>query len=139
MQKSATGVYVTGPLGGSILGRHLSFTPRVREARELAQRQPITAMIDLSDGLSRDLAHLCRESNVGADLYAAAIPIHADVAKLADEKPPIDHALNDGEDYELCFTSGPRDDAIRIGTVTATPGIRIDGQPLASHAFEHSF
>src|SRR4051812_24276558 len=60
------GIYVTGPLGGSILGRHLTFEPRVTLARQIVPSMAPTAMIDLSDGLSRDLRHICEESGVGA-------------------------------------------------------------------------
>src|SRR4051794_29428753 len=60
--KSGDGLYVSAPLGGSILGRHMTFTPRVDLGRELALRGDATAMIDLSDGLSRDLRHICRLS-----------------------------------------------------------------------------
>src|SRR5687768_5949196 len=56
-------ICVTGRLGGSLLGRHLDFRPRVNEAVEIARLWRPTAMIDLSDGLSRDLAHICRESD----------------------------------------------------------------------------
>src|SRR5207302_1919912 len=58
--KTNDGLYVTGALGGSILGRHMTFTPQIKEARILAQSVPITAMIDISDGLSRDLARICQ-------------------------------------------------------------------------------
>src|SRR5687767_6253101 len=99
------GVYVTGPLGGSILGRHLTFEPRVTLARQLIGPMAPTAMIDLSDGLSRDLAHICDESGVGAVIDAAAVPIHDDALLLMrrDGRPPLEHALHDGEDYELLF------------------------------------
>lgn len=138
-------IYVTGPLGGSIRGRHMTFTPRVREARDLAKNGGVSAMIDLSDGLSRDLAHICRESGVGAILYADRIPIHADARALADEdgQPALDHALNDGEDYELLYTS-PRDipSGIRIGITTAEPGIRLrtpaGDLPVRPLGWEHS-
>lgn len=100
-------LYVTGPLGGSILGRHITFTPRIALARDLATRFRLTSMIDLSDGLSRDLPHLCEESHVGASVDAAAIPIHADAVALSqrDHVSPLEHALHDGEDHELLFTS----------------------------------
>jgi thiamine-monophosphate kinase len=141
--KPGEAIYVTGPLGGSIRGRHLTFTPRVREARELVARQPISAMIDLSDGLGRDLGHICRESGVGAILDADRIPIHDDVQRLNDGRSALEHALGDGEDHELCFTSGPREDAIRIGTITAERRLMIrDGnaiRPLAAEGFEHTF
>ncbi|MDB5327755.1 MAG: thiamine-monophosphate kinase [Phycisphaerales bacterium] len=135
-------VYVTGPLGGSILGRHLDFVPRVREARELVARHRISAMIDLSDGLSRDVAHLARESSVGIVLNAAAVPIHGDVARLNDNRAPLDHALHDGEDYELCFTGeGGIASAIEVGRVVAEPDVWIEfngqRQPLTKGAFEH--
>ena len=101
-------IYVTGPLGGSILGRHMTFEPRVHLARKLAQSGVVTAMLDISDGLSRDLRQICDLSNVGAILDAAKIPIHADAVELAkrDHREPIEHALHDGEDHELLLTAG---------------------------------
>jgi thiamine-monophosphate kinase len=117
-------IYVTGPLGGSILGRHISFEPPVKLGRENA---PIaTAMIDLSDGLSRDLGHICRASGVGAIVESELVPVHDDATQLSwrDAIPPLDHALNDGEDYELLFTASQTPTSgIRIGTVVAGPGI----------------
>src|SRR5581483_5687654 len=59
---------VTGPLGGSILGKHLDFTPRVREAMQLHALADLHAMIDISDGLAADVGHLCTESRCGAVL-----------------------------------------------------------------------
>src|SRR3989442_14506775 len=63
-------LFVTGPLGGSILGKHLDFTPRVREALALQNRVSLHAMIDISDGLNADGFHICEESNCGAGLVA---------------------------------------------------------------------
>jgi len=127
--KPGDALYVTGPLGGSILGRHMTFEPRVQLGRTLAQSGTVTAMIDLSDGLSRDLSHICDQSGVGAVLDAAAIPIHADVARLPPGKrTPLEHALHDGEDYELLFTgvAPPGCAAIRIGRITREPGVWIE-------------
>ena len=128
--KPGDGVFVTGPLGGSILGRHMTFRPLVHEARAIVGRYRVTAMIDVSDGLSRDLGHLCAQSGVGARLDAASIPIHVDAIELArrDGRPAIEHALHDGEDHELIFTSA--DDVpgvIRIGTIVEGDGIEIGG------------
>lgn len=138
-------IYVTGPLGGSILGRHMTFTPRINEGRALAQSGAVTAMIDLSDGLSRDLAHICRESQVGAIVFANQIPIHEDARKLNDPHTPLDHALHDGEDYELLFTASgnppPQLIAICIGEIV--PGtellLRTDqaDTPLKAQGWEH--
>ncbi|MEI8195346.1 MAG: thiamine-phosphate kinase [Phycisphaerae bacterium] len=99
-------ILVTGALGGSILGRHLSFTPRISLAQELARRVHISAMMDLSDGLAQDLPRLCRASGVGAIVCPAQLPVHPDAQLLAqrDGLPPALHALADGEDYELLFT-----------------------------------
>ena len=150
--KPGDGIYVTGPLGGSILGRHMTFTPRISLARQLAQVAPIHAMIDLSDGLSRDLAHLCRESCVGAVLQADAIPLHDDAETLAqrDSVSPIDHALHDGEDYELLFAA-PQTDELNavigklglypIGVMTEDKSVSIDRggsrYPLRPQSWEH--
>jgi thiamine-monophosphate kinase len=139
-------IYVTGPLGGSILGRHMRFTPRVREGRLLGACGAVRAMIDLSDGLSRDLGHICRESNVGAMLFAEKIPVHADVAALpANPRSPLEHALHDGEDYELLYVANqtlPAELAgIWIGETTAEPGmrLRIGGKdvPLETRGWAH--
>ena len=142
--KEGDQIFVTGPLGGSILGRHMVFEPRVNLGRQIAPLA--SAMIDLSDGLSRDLAHICRSSGVGAIIEAAAVPIHADALQLSqqDGVPPLDHALNDGEDYELLFTSAqPVHHAIRIGRITADPGIFLQDATgnraaLLPRGWEHS-
>jgi thiamine-monophosphate kinase len=98
---------VTGPLGGSILGKHLDFTPRVREALLLHEQATLKAMIDISDGLAADVSHICEESGCGAVLRAEAIPISADAHSLKDDVSPLDHALGDGEDFELVFAVAP--------------------------------
>ncbi|MBN9517357.1 thiamine-monophosphate kinase [bacterium] len=106
-------VMLTGPVGGSIRGRHLTPTPRVREALRLHNLVDLHAMIDLSDGLAADLNHVLEESRCGAVLDAAAIPIHADAVELAKTsgKTPLAHALGDGEDFELLFTVSAADGA----------------------------
>jgi thiamine-monophosphate kinase len=110
---------VTGPLGGSILGKHLSFTPRVREALLLHEAADLHAMIDISDGLAKDLNHICEESGCGALLRAEAIPISADARRMNDQHTPLEHALSDGEDFELVFA------------VTAAEGQRlVETQPI---------
>ena len=139
------GIYVTGPLGGSILGRHMTFTPRIKEARMLAQLVPITAMIDISDGLSRDLARMCQQSNVGATIDSAAIPIHPDATALARQsgRSPLEHALHDGEDHELLFTCPTRPPVgTLIGNITADRSLvlQINGktEPLSPKGWDYS-
>jgi thiamine-monophosphate kinase len=100
---------VTGPLGGSILGKHLDFTPRVREAMQLHAAVALHAMIDISDGLAADVGHLCRESGCGAVLSAEAIPVSNEARQVGDGASPLDHALGDGEDFELVFAVAPAD------------------------------
>jgi thiamine-monophosphate kinase len=100
---------VTGPLGGSIRGKHLTFVPRVLEALQLHAAADLHAMIDISDGLAADLNHLCEESHCGAVLRAEAIPISTDALALNDGTPPLEHALGDGEDFELVFAVAPTD------------------------------
>ena len=133
--KAGDTLYVTGQLGGSRLAeesclpRHLAFTPRVREARSLAEHYGtrLHAMLDISDGLSLDLWRLCRASGVGATLtlsdLESAVSEAARRASSLDGESPIDHALNDGEDFELLIAmSGEVADAPvalhRIGRVT---------------------
>ena len=100
---------VTGPLGGSILGKHLDFTPRVREALQLHEAAPLHAMLDVSDGLAADVNHIREESGCGALLSAEAIPIADAAREMKDGRTPLEHALGDGEDFELAFAVGPED------------------------------
>jgi thiamine-monophosphate kinase len=94
-------ILVTGPLGGSIRGKHLTFTPRVNEAIELHRVADLHAMIDISDGLAADLNHICEESRCGAVLNASAIPISSAAHDAMDGRSPLERALTDGEDFEL--------------------------------------
>jgi thiamine-monophosphate kinase len=113
---------VTGPLGGSILGKHLTFTPRVREALQLHELVDLHAMIDISDGLAADVQHLCTESRCGAVLRAEAIPVSDAAKKINDGQSPLDHALADGEDFELVFALPPAQ-ARRLLQDQPVPGI----------------
>lgn len=102
-------IFVTGPLGGSIRGHHLTFTPRVNEALRLHEVANLHAMIDVSDGLAADLNHILDESRCGAVLSAGSIPIApaAIESSKSSGKSPLEHALGDGEDFELIFTVSP--------------------------------
>lgn len=147
-------VMVTGPLGGSILGKHLRFTPRVREGVELNRRFEIHSMIDLSDGLATDLRHLCEESRAGAILYEERIPLTAEARRLARKQRgrPIHNALFDGEDYELLFTV-PKTEAVRvakaklgvpIGEISAVDGLYLKSpvgalSEIVGRGWEHRF
>ena len=102
--KVGDSVLVTGTLGGSRRGKHLTFTPRINEARWLVSHFRINAMIDLSDGLSSDLQRLVEVSKpgIGFEIHAGEIPI-APAARRS-----LTAALQDGEDFELLFTIDPR-------------------------------
>ncbi|HPP30024.1 MAG TPA: thiamine-phosphate kinase [bacterium] len=98
-------IFVTGTLGGSRLKKHLTFTPRLKEAREIIKKVPVGAMMDISDGLSTDLTRLAKASNVGFKIYLEKLPFSKDAVKISKSREDlIYHALNDGEDYELVFT-----------------------------------
>ena len=119
-------IMVTGELGGSILGKHLTFEPLVSEARTLARAVNIHAMIDISDGLAVDLHHITTESGCGARILAEYIPVSAAALELAKKtsKTALQHCLEDGEDYELLFTvSGG--DAESVEKVLADIGVKV--------------
>lgn len=142
------GVYVTGRLGGSAVelagmaaglggsGGAQSFPePRVRVGRALRRRGIATACMDLSDGLSLDLARLCLASGVGAELEGL-IP--------AAEGATPGQALDGGEDYELLFTAAGEVPAriagvevTRIGRMVQGAGVRLGGQELRAGGWEH--
>jgi thiamine-monophosphate kinase len=116
-------IYVSGKLGGSAAAvwqmrkkptrklnpreypRHFFPEPRIELGRMLREEGLASAMIDTSDGLSTDLAHICGESHVGAELQAETIP-RASVGKPSREVD-LQLALHGGEDYELLFTAPP--------------------------------
>ena len=102
--KPGDALLITGQLGGSILGKHLDFNPRIAEAQLLSQLTNLSSMIDLSDGLALDLHRLCAESKCGATLFADQIPISEAAFQMNDDKTPLEHALGDGEDFELLFS-----------------------------------
>ena len=111
---------VTGHLGNSFdSGWHLNFTPRLREAQWLVQHYPPTAMMDLSDGLAKDLPRLAAAGQVGWKLDLSSLP-------LRDGATPA-QALTDGEDYELLFTLP---EAAWTGLARAWPGT-FPGLPLS--------
>lgn len=127
-------ILVTGPVGGSIMARHLRPRARVGLAAQLRRSVRVTAAIDISDGLSLDLDRLCAASGVGAELDIESIPIHADAIALAGQtgRSPFEHAWSDGEDFELIFTVDPQevdqarelDQAVaHIGTITGRTGL----------------
>ncbi len=160
-------LYVSGALGGAaaelaslsdaarpksrVSGGHPQLYPQPRIAVGLAllRRRLATVAIDLSDGLSTDLAHLCRESGVGAEVQEAALPIHP-LARTTPEQA-LHFALNGGEDYELLFAAAasvkmPRSVAgvpiTRIGRLVRGSAISlIDSsghrRPLKSAGWEH--
>ncbi len=98
-------ILVTGELGGSLLGKHLDFQPRLREGQWLATRKEVHSMIDVTDGLLKDLPDLApSDCRAGIDLNLLPISAAACQLSLSSEKSPQHHALGDGEDYELLFT-----------------------------------
>ncbi|MCG3129432.1 MAG: Thiamine-monophosphate kinase [Phycisphaerae bacterium] len=112
-------ILVTGPLGGSLLGRHMTFTPRVREARRLSRRlgARLHAMMDISDGLLLDLHRICAASGVGVCLVEEevrqAVSAAARRAGDRDGRSALDHALCDGEDFELLIAAAVEDSEVR--------------------------
>jgi thiamine-monophosphate kinase len=131
------GIFVTGELGGSAAAvwqmrktakrklkpreypRHFFPEPRIEVGRILREKKLASAMIDISDGLSTDLAHICKESGVGAEVQAELIP-RASVGKPVRDVD-LQFALHGGEDYELLFTAPPiRKVPPRIGGVPIT-------------------
>lgn len=136
---------VTGPLGGSLAGRHLRVRPRSDVVAWLhRQAVEVHAAMDLSDGLLADLPRLCAASGVGADLRALDLPIHADARQAAD---PLMAALGDGEDFELLLALPPAapapPGAVAVGFVTAN-GLRLMGpdgvgRPWPRGGYAHAF
>ena len=127
---------LTGPVGGSRLGRHARFRARSAEGRWLFE-QGATAMMDVSDGLAWDLYRLARASGVRIQLDE--VPVHRDALRLAkqDGKSARWHALHDGEDHELLATV-PRARVARIMEQAghSYPGLRVVGRVCEGSGLE---
>jgi len=175
--RAGDGIWVTGALGGAkaglealihsqavaglptdtVLSRYRRPIPRLKEALFLRQHGA-HSLIDLSDGLSSDLARVCEASGVGARLHADRIPISGETRKVAGALglDPLTWALHGGEDFELCLTAPPdlaealeqglrkRSDCplTRIGTIQADAGVTLchsDGGevPLIAGGYDH--
>jgi len=104
-------IYVTGKLGGSLLGHHWRFAPRLAEGRWLAGRPEIRSMMDISDGLAKDL-HALTPPGACPAIEPAAVPVSPAARAFARHtgRPALHHALCDGEDYELVFSVARRAD-----------------------------
>ena len=138
--RSGDRIYVTGELGGSAAAlsllysrprkklmppdfvRHFFPNPRIKVGRILRAKAIASSMIDISDGLSIDLSHICEESGVGAEVWQDVVP-RARIGRPRREVS-LETALHGGEDYELLFTSSRRVPG-KIAGVTVTPIGRI--------------
>jgi thiamine-monophosphate kinase len=166
-------IFVTGTLGDSAAGmellrsglrrgrnggvsalilRHLRPEPRVEWGKKIARLRCATAMIDVSDGLSSDLARICGRSKVGAVLQAGRIPLSPSLLKNAGRlgRTPLSYAISGGEDYELLFTvSRGKTAALRaldiplseIGEITSGPGLFVADEagikPMKPEGYDH--
>ncbi|MEN8152121.1 MAG: thiamine-phosphate kinase, partial [Planctomycetota bacterium] len=120
---------VTGALGGSLGGRHLTFVPRVEEALALVSIAAPGAMIDLSDGLATDAHHVAAESGVALWIRADAVPV-SDAARDAGGDA-LRRALTDGEDFELLFTLPEEEAGIVAAAGLAGTAVTVVGEVIA--------
>jgi thiamine-monophosphate kinase len=151
-------IVVSGRFGGSRLGHHLDFEPRVDEALWLASRYPVHALIDCSDGLSLDLARVAEASGCGAVVEMSKIPVADAAAAWAaqggDGSTALEHALCDGEDFELIAAIPPEAAAELVAREPLDCGLTCIGHfvsdgglwqvdaarkksPLAARGYEH--
>jgi thiamine-monophosphate kinase len=147
-------IHVTGRLGGSLLGRHLNPTPRIQAALDINRQLDPHAMIDISDGLAIDLWHICEASGCGATIDEASLDevVHPDAIALAEKAggTPREHALYDGEDFELIVVTGADAPAgvcgrlglLPLGEITSDRRLMLRGKdgrlsPLEIRGWEH--
>lgn len=130
-------IFVSGRFGGSILGRHLDFRPRVRLAQQLIRNFEVNAATDASDSLSLDLAAVATASGVGVELETGSIPIAAAAAELSqrDGISPVRHALTDGEDFELILAVPPSETSRLIETFSGQNELTMIGQFVSEQGF----
>ena len=141
-------IMVTGDLGGSIQDHHLNFTPRLAEAKALMDAVDLHSMIDISDGLGKDLREICQQSGVGASIDPDRLPLRENIRSLPRDEQ-LERALSDGEDFELCFTLSEQE-AARLQKMANAPRCHAigriiageslvwsSGEPIRSYGYEH--
>ena len=151
--KPGDAIFVTGTIGGAagglkllergfeiidgvpdltavLLLKQLKPSSQTEVAKALQELRVVTSMIDISDGLSSDLGHICRASGVGAVLRAETLPIHRDLYNYFHSDLNLEMALDGGEDFELLFTVDEKNislldslDVTRIGEITSNVDI----------------
>jgi len=143
------GTFADHPEAASLIEWQLTPLPEINGGKYLRQHGLATSMIDVSDGLSSDIAHICRASGVGAEIHAELLPIDPAIRAIFGEAEASELAVNGGEDFRLLFTSSdPRVEQLlgvsRIGKITATPNsieILSSGRrrPLQPKGYRHFF
>ena len=140
--------YAQREFAAAIVRRHIDPEPEVALGIALASIEAVTACIDISDGLSTDLHHLCEASNVGAEIERERIPVFPDL-RSAGPALGIDvrnAVLNGGKEFALLFTSSLRESELSqragrpvyaVGRITKEKDVRIDGEPLRAGGFDH--
>ena len=128
------------PADERLLARLLDPVPRAAFGAALAEVRCVSAMIDISDGIVGDLGHICELSGCGAELFLDRLPVSPEFRSAVgtSQEFPWQLVLSGGEDYELCFTASPGHreniaacakkcgiNAVTVGIVTGTPGVRI--------------
>ncbi|HWA24138.1 MAG TPA: thiamine-phosphate kinase [Lacunisphaera sp.] len=108
-------IFVTGRLGGSRAGHHYRFVPRLAEGQWLARQKDVVAMMDVSDGIAKDIQSLTPRGLV-ASVWPRILPISAAARRAARKsgRQPWVHALTDGEDYELLVVVAAKADPIKF-------------------------
>ena len=157
--RSGDFVYVTGTLGGSILGKHFSFTPRIAEGRFFAAHPAVRSGMDLTDGIAKDLPALL-PAKTAVMVALGALPLSVDCLAVAEKsgRPVTLHALNDGEDYEMLVVADasgaagleedfakafPDTPFTRVARIVPAAGLEPGklydeaGEEIAARGFEH--
>lgn len=126
--KAGDVIFVSGFLGDSLSGHHLTFEPQVNLARQLMDTVDVHAMIDVSDGIATDLRHVCEASGVGALLDPQAIPIQPSLLKKLNREEALAKAMTDGEDFALCFTVSEKEAQRLLNTPLQDPPLTAIGR-----------
>jgi len=136
--------YMNREVANAVIRRHIDPEPEVALGMQLALIPEITSCIDISDGLSSDLAHLCAESKCGAELEKARIPVFSELHLASVDVANC--VLNGGEEYALLFTSSLREAELSsrlkrpvysIGRMSREPGMRLDGVAIEAKGWDH--